>query len=210
MIKKLSLAMIAGMTLNASMAAAAPIAFTETTDAGALPGGAIFVGSTGPNDGGTISGSTGETDFEDLFRFSWDGGLFDADIAGFGSTNLDTMVFLFRDDATFIGGNFDTSAPGDLLTDITLDLVSADYLLGVSGRDHDPLNSSGDAFRSGNQGTLDNWFADITGPTGSYTITINQIDSNGGGNGTVPEPAPLALLALGLTALAWGRRKRRA
>jgi len=195
--KKLAFALIASLAIVSQAALAT--AYTEAGDAGSLPSTAQNAGSGVTS----ISGSTStNTDTEDLFKFSWDGGLFEAATNGlFGSSrSFDTMLFLFDGSGNFITANDDTSGPnGSLDSYISASLSAGDYLLGISGFSNDALNGSGSAFRFGASGVLTSW--EGGGAVGSYTIGINR---------TVPEPAPLALLALGLGAIAVGRRGKRA
>jgi hypothetical protein len=197
--KKLAFALIASLTLASQAALATP--YTEQpdhSDAGSLPGTAQTIGSGVTS----ISGSTGtDGDTEDLFRFTWDGGLFQAATNGdLGSTiTFDTMLFLFDGSGNFITANDDAPYPGSF---ISATLTAGDYLLGISGWSNDALNGSGSAFRFGATGTLTSW--EGGGSTGRYTIGLNAATG-----GTVPEPAPLALLALGLGAIAIGRRGKR-
>ena len=219
--KNIGFALIAAFALSAGQAMAVP--FTETTDAGSLP-----TSIPGPVDAGTnvtsITGSTGgtipgtnDTDYQDLFSFYWDGGLFEAATNGlFGSSrDFDTMLFLFNNDGTFITGNDDSFSPLDTYDPgtgpdyygsyISEDLAAGDYLLGISGfSDFPEGEADSGAFwvpfsevPGPGTGVLTSW--EGNGATGNYVIGINQI----------PEPAPLALLALGLTALGLARRKRR-
>ena len=205
--KKLGLTLIAALALSSTQAMAIPLStdFTEIGDAGELIGQA----TNGPGTNITsISGTTGvdEGDYADLFSFNWSGGLFEAATNGlFGSSrDFDTMLFLFNSDGSFITGNDDTSGPSDGLVGnswgsyISADLTTGDYLLGISGWSYDPLNAAGADFRYGATGILASWDTG-TGSTGNYTIGINS--------SAVPEPAPLALLVLGLTALGLARRK---
>jgi len=196
--KKTEFALLAALALGSTQAMAIP--FSEVGDAGSLS--AQYAGT----DITSITGSTGAGDSEDLFRFTWGGGQFEAATNGlFGSSrDFDTMLFLFDNAGTFITSNDDTSGPSDGAVGnsfgsyISANLGAGDYLLGISGWSNDALNGSGQEFRTQNAtGTLTSWQGG--GGTGSYTIGINS----------VPEPAPLALLALGLTAFGLARRKAR-
>ena len=191
--KNIGLALVAAFALSSTQAMAVP--FTEVADAGSLVGSAQYAGTNITS----ISGSTSPGDYEDLFRLSVGDGLFEAATTGlFGSSrSFDTMLFLFDSSGTFITANDDSGSLGSY---ISATLVAGDYLLGISGFSNDALNGTGGVFRFGATGILASW--EESGATGNYTIGINS-------TAAVPEPAPLALLALGLTALGLARRKRR-
>jgi len=212
--KKTGFALLAAVALSSTQAIAVP--FTEIGDAASLS----------PQYAGTditsITGSTGSGDLQDLFSFTWGGGQFEAATNGlFGSSrNFDTMLFLFDNAGTFITSNND-AALGDLGSHISANLGAGDYQLGITGYGfatddtgavlrYDAQDASGNGFEFGSgSGALANWGwggtpSPATNPaTGNYTIGINASTNS------VPEPAPLALLALGLTAFGLARRKAR-
>lgn len=200
--KKIGLALITAFALSSPLAMAVP--FTETPDAGSLVGSAQDVAGTNIT---SISGSTSanDGDYEDLFSFYWGGGLFEAATdSRFGptTTNFDTMLFLFDGAGTFIAADDDAGA--GLTSYISETLAAGDYLLGISGYANEAENGTPTGFLfEGGSGTLAGW--EEGGGTGAYTIGIG----GRGIDGTVPEPAPLALLALGLTAFGLARRKRK-
>ena len=197
--KNIGLALVAAFALSSTQAMAVP--FTEVADAGSLVGSAQYAGTNITSISGSTSPGDLQTpgDYEDLFRLSVGDGLFEAATNGlFGSSrDFDTMLFLFDSSGTFITANDDSGSLGSY---ISATLVAGDYLLGISGFSNDALNGTGEVFRFGATGTLASW--EENGATGNYTIGINS-------TAAVPEPAPLALLALGLTALGLARRKRR-
>ena len=204
--KKFGLTLLAALALSSTQAMATAIStdFVEIGDAGELVGQPTnSVGTSITSIEGHIIGEV-DQDYADLFSFNWTGGLFEAATNGwFGSSrDFDTMLFLFNGNGTFITANDDTSGPnGSWGSYITYNLGAGDYLLGISGFSNDALNGSGQEFRTQNAtGTLTSWQG--SGSTGSYVIGINQTNP-------VPEPAPLALLALGLTALGLAKRKSR-
>jgi len=198
--KNIGLALVAAFALSSTQAMAVP--FTEVADAGSLVGSAQYAGTNITSISGSTSPGDLQTpgDYEDLFRLSVGDGLFEAATTGlFGSSrSFDTMLFLFDSSGTFITANDDSG--GSFGSYISATLVAGDYLLGISGFSNDALNGAGGVFRSSATGILARW--EESGATGNYTIGINS-------TAAVPEPAPLALLALGLTALGLARRKRR-
>lgn len=182
--------------LATSAAFALPV--SESGDAGSFIGSAQLIGGNVTS----ISGATGGNDREDLYRFNWGGGLFQASTNGsFGSSrNFDTMLFLFGGNGLFITANDDSA--GGLGSFISATLGAGEYLLGISGFSNDALNVSGQEFRFGGTGTLVNWQGG--GSVGSYTIGINAPTAN-----AVPEPASLALVGLGIFGLAAKRRRQK-
>lgn len=182
--------------LATSVAFALPV--SESGDAGSLIGAAQLIGGNVTS----ISGATGGNDREDLYRFNWGGGLFQASTNGsFGSSrNFDTMLFLFGGNGSFITANDDSA--GGLGSFISATLGAGEYLLGISGFSNDALNAGGQEFRGGAAGTLVRW--EGGGAVGSYTIGLNAPTAN-----AVPEPASLALVGLGILGLAAKRRRQK-
>jgi len=186
-----------GLSAWLGTANATPV--NELGDAGSLTGSAQTIGA-GVS---TITGSTGPNDTEDLYGFTWGGGLFEAATNGlFGSSrDFDTMLFLFDSAGTFIAANNDTfdGINFNLGSLISETLVAGDYFLGISGFSNDAENSLNSEFRFGATGVLDHW--EGSGSTGNYTIGIAQ---------NVPEPTSIALFGLGLAGLGLSRRKKSA
>lgn len=127
----------------------------------------------------------GELDAVDIYRFSWTGGIFEATTV----TAFDPMLFVFDLAGTRLAFNDDWFS---LQSFISVSLSAGDYLLAI---DRWPYNYGGDL----------NGFAAAGSSTGGNPYTINL---NAGTGASVPEPAPLALLAAGLLAFAVQRRKR--
>lgn len=195
--KFLRAALAAVSVLVTSAAFALPV--SESGDAGSLIGSAQLIGGNVTS----ISGVTGGSDREDLYRFNWGGGLFQASTNGsFGSSrSFDTMLFLFGGNGLFITANDDSA--GGLGSFISASLSAGEYLLGISGYSNDALNASGQEFRGGATGTLVSWQGG--GQVGSYTIGINAPTAAS----AVPEPATLALVGLGILGLAAKRRRQK-
>ena len=175
-------------------AAAHSEVFSERGDAGSLVGTAQTIegGST------SISGRTEGADHEDLFRFFWHGGVFQAATDGrFGSSaNFDTMLFLFDGSGSFIAANDDSIERQSFLS---ANLLSGTYLLGISGFRNSALNSGGEPFLCCATGTLTSWQNNGEN-VGAYVIGLNsEIES-------VPEPGTGALFGLSLAFLGFFRR----
>ena len=178
--------------------------FNEMGDAPSLlPGQAVAAGTTqivGDNLDGT----------EDLYSFIWGGGVLTIDTLG---SDFDTQLHLFDGLGAGIGENDDSSG---LQSEISLDLSSGTYFIGVTGFNSDALDSAGGAIfgftntftdLNGNfiqgpennpAGILAGW--DGGGVTGNYNVNFSDAVS-------VPEPTS-ALILVGTAGIALVRRRR--
>ena len=210
-------ASVAAAVLMTATAARA-ITFTETGDAGNVPGAAQALGPVSSGD--NILGSIGLAGDSDLYSIVIGAGILTFNT--FAGPNLDDpQLFLFDGAGNGIAEN-DDAAGGTfgLQSEISLNLAAGTYFIGISRFNNDPVNGSGNEIFNtfnGNDlngnllqvpdspvgGTVLAGFQSGGGGTGSYNITFASANA-------IPEPAALAAFGLGLAALGFTRRRRSA
>ena len=159
--------------------------FTEIGDAGhTLSTLQTVAGNTT-----SIVGSLAANDPADVYRFRWDGGIFQA----WTSSNFDPMLFIFNLAGNTLAFNDDTF---DLQSFVSADLVAGIYLLGINNC---CSNYGGDLAGLGGN----NW-----NRGGGYTISISSTAAAAAAASVVPEPSVIALLVLGLLSLVMYRRRK--
>ncbi|MDX2150352.1 MAG: DVUA0089 family protein [Bryobacteraceae bacterium] len=209
------------VSLAATLAAATlPLAsgasFSEVGDAGqsvitaqlaAGPSGAPLT---------RIAGSLGDSE-ADLFRIRLSGGVFSASTISTLGNLFDTSLFLFTSSGLGVYANDDASGAQAALP--ARILPAGDYLLAITAGGYEPQGPGGPLFppidfftvfpedvRQATQGAgpLAAWagFFTLLSPPVAYAI-----DLTGAEFAPIPEPATVALFAVGLAALAWRRRR---
>ena len=186
--------------------------FVESVDAGLLPGTAKEIVGTGVLE--TISGNLTAGDI-DLYKITiTNPATFSA--TTFGTTPLDTQLWLFRVNGTGIAANDDTGL--DLYSTLPAGnalysgLLAGEYLIGISAFNNDPFSSGIPMFGGCGfsavcgptvAGALTSWTTS-SGASGPYVITLT------GASGVIPEPTAALLFALGFGVIGSTRRRARA
>lgn len=147
-------------------------------------------------DTSTIFGALHVNDGADVYGFEWGGGFFFADTLG---SSFDTMLSLFDESGNLLAFNDDFQQP--LFSQISLELDPGNYFIGIT---YYPNNYQGNM----------RYYLE-KGIEGSYQIQKSiaqlmppQLPIVGEDVINVPEPATLALLAIGFVGIVLDRRRK--
>lgn len=193
--RKFCSALVPAVILAASYPAYASLYF-EVDDAGITADTANYISW----DTATIIGGINENDVADVYGFEWAGGFFQANTLG---SDFDTMLSLFDESGRLLLFNNDFSDNSSIWYShsvLSTELDPGNYFLGIA---RFPINPFGDMqFYQ---------FYPAEGIEGSYQIqktVAALIPSQPQITADVPEPATIALLAIGLGGIILGRRRK--
>jgi hypothetical protein len=212
------------LVLLAPASATADIIWTESGDAGQLPGTAQRTFAFTPEVISAITGTISSTADVDLYRiFIFDPARFSATTVGQPGTLFDTQLFLFSGNGSGIEANDDASrVPLNQRSTLTAGntfspLVPGEYLLAISAFNNDPFAPGGLRIfpdptglgvvvgPTGPGGALDvtGWGTGLS--TGTYQIALTGARVAD----VIPEPSSLLVFAmgtLGLLGYTWRKR----
>lgn len=170
--------------------------YHEVEDVGTTPDTAAYISW----DTTTIFGAIHDDDGADVYGFEWGGGYFFADTFG---SDFDTMLSLFDITGRLITYNDDMGDDYVFYSQISLELDPGDYFLGIT---HYPNNYEGNM----------RYYVE-EGIEGSYQIQKNisqlmptPLPITGEDVTDLPEPATLALVAIGALGVLFNRRRKHA
>jgi len=211
---KLKMSLVTGVLVCSLPFVASAAIFAESGDAGQ----SLATAQALPNGTSVVNGSLSSLS-ADLFSFGWGGGGFYVSTVG---TPWDSQLFLFNSSGLGIQGNDDGIAYAGPAYLQLPSLAAGNYFLGVSGYDYDPYDTNsalmftsypyGPLYGPLTSAPLGDWAGGDYSPS-NYTITFASITGQGqiinvNPVGTVPEPATMLLMGIGLAGLVGARKKK--